>query len=207
MEKELLYKFREAGEKNDIEQMQLMAETLSRYQNYQLCVDAYIEESLKHLDMNEEIFTQIKGTLSCYLSTVIYFCLDLIDQKSPQISKVFNSPEQVIGKLIQSCYDDQLQEYIRFKLVPMKRTNTELYLTETYKIYQKTTELSETLSQHRPGSDSTFTKKLQRSIFRDFTDRKRNYIIMVNGLSIVISTNVFCLVDIYFLIETPVYLF
>ena len=61
VEKELLQKFREAGERDDIEQMQLMAETLSRYQNYQLCVDAYIEESLKQLDDSyEEIFNQIK---------------------------------------------------------------------------------------------------------------------------------------------------
>ena len=92
--------------------------------------------------------------------------------KSPQVSKVFNSPEQVIGKLIQNCYDDKLQEYIRFKLLPLKRTNTETYLIETFKVYQKTTELSETLSKYRPGSDSTFTKKLQKSIFNDFTERK-----------------------------------
>ena len=38
VEKELLMKFREAGERDDIEQMQTMAETLSRYQNYQKCV-------------------------------------------------------------------------------------------------------------------------------------------------------------------------
>ena len=98
---------------------------------------------------------------------------ELIEQKSPQITKVFNSPEQVIGKLIQSCYETQLQEYIRYRLVPMKRTNTELYLTETFKMFQKTSELSESLSKYRPGSDSTFTKKLQKSIFRDFTDRNK----------------------------------
>jgi len=155
VERELLLKFREAGERNDIEDMQLMAETLSRYQNYQMCVDAYIEESVEQLALDEDIFAKIK---------------ELIEQKSPQITKVFNSPEQVIGKLIQSCYETQLQEYIRYRLVPMKRTNTELYLTETYKMFQKTTELSESLSKYRPGSDSTFTKKLQKSIFRDFTD-------------------------------------
>ena len=61
VEKELLMKFREAGERDDIEQMQTMAETLSRYQNYQMCVDAYIEESVKQLALNTEIFDQIKG--------------------------------------------------------------------------------------------------------------------------------------------------
>ena len=64
VEKELLMKFREAGERDDIEQMQTMAETLSRYQNYQMCVDAYIEESVKQLALNTEIFDQIKGDLN-----------------------------------------------------------------------------------------------------------------------------------------------
>ena len=64
VEKELLMKFREAGERDDIEQMQTMAETLSRYQNYQMCVDAYIEESVKQLALNTEIFDQIKGYLN-----------------------------------------------------------------------------------------------------------------------------------------------
>ena len=35
--------------------------------------------------------------------------LDLIDHVTPQIAQVFNSPEQVTAKLIQSCYDTELQ--------------------------------------------------------------------------------------------------
>jgi len=157
VEKELLNKFRSAGENNDIEQMQLTAETLSRYQNYQLCVDAYVEEALRQIDVDESIFEQITS---------------LIDGKSSQISKVFNSPEQVLGKLIQSCYDNRLGEYIHNKLDPLKRKNLELYLSECQKLYEKTSTLSAALSKHRPGSDSTFTKKLQRSVFDDFISRK-----------------------------------
>ena len=40
-----------------------------------------------------------------------YF-LDLIGHVSPQISQVFNSPEQVTAKLIHSCYDEQIQVYL-----------------------------------------------------------------------------------------------
>jgi hypothetical protein len=137
VEKELLNKFRSAGENNDIEQMQLTAETLSRYQNYQLCVDAYVEEALRQIDVDETIFEQITS---------------LIDGKSSQISKVFNSPEQVLGKLIQSCYDNRLGEYIHHKLDPVKRKNLELYLSECQKLYEKTSTLSAALSKHRPGS-------------------------------------------------------
>ena len=78
IEKELIEKFRFAGEKDDIEQMQLMAETLSRYQNYQMCVDAYIQEAIKQLELNEHIFSQInelieqkRGILNLY-QNVIY---------------------------------------------------------------------------------------------------------------------------------------
>ena len=44
--------------------MQQMAETLSSYQHYQHCVDAFIEQSVKELveqGMNEDIFKQIEG--------------------------------------------------------------------------------------------------------------------------------------------------
>ena len=37
--------------------------------------------------------------------------LDLIGHVSPQISQVFNSPEQVTAKLIHSCYDEQIQVF------------------------------------------------------------------------------------------------
>jgi len=117
--------------------MQLTAETLSRYQNYQLCVDAYVEEALRQIDVDESIFEQITS---------------LIDGKSSQISKVFNSPEQVLGKLIQSCYDNRLGEFIHHKLDPLKRKNLELYLSECQKLYEKTSALSAALSKHRPGS-------------------------------------------------------
>ena len=39
----------------------------------------------------------------------------MLERVTPQISQVFNSPEQVTAKLIQSCYDEQLQQYIHFK--------------------------------------------------------------------------------------------
>ena len=41
--------------------------------------------------------------------------LEMLERVTPQISQVFNSPEQVTAKLIQSCYDEQLQQYIHFK--------------------------------------------------------------------------------------------
>ena len=37
--------------------------------------------------------------------------LDLIGHVSPQITQVFNSPEQVTAKLIHSCYDEQIQVF------------------------------------------------------------------------------------------------
>ena len=63
-EKELLTKFRNASQQNNVEEMQQMAETLSSYQHYQHCVDAFIEQSVKELveqGMNEDIFKQIEG--------------------------------------------------------------------------------------------------------------------------------------------------
>ena len=54
----------------------------------------------------------------------------------------------------------------------MKRTDVSLYLREAMRLFQQTTKLSEKLSKYRPGSDSTFTKKLQREIFKPFTSRK-----------------------------------
>ena len=39
--------------------------------------------------------------------------LDLIGHVSPQISQVFNSPEQVTAKLIHSCYDEQIQVFTK----------------------------------------------------------------------------------------------
>jgi len=156
-EKELLLKFRDASQENNVEQMQQMAETLSSYQHYTHCVDAFIEQAVHQLveqGMNDDIFSQVE---------------DLIGHVSPQISQVFNSPEQVTAKLIHSCYDEQIQEYIRFKLNPMKKTDISLYLREAMRLFQQTTKLSEKLSKYRPGSDSTFTKKLQREIFKPFT--------------------------------------
>ena len=62
---------------------------------------------------------------------------------------VFNSPDQVTAKLIQSCYDEQIQQYIYFKLNPMRKSDMGLYLREAMRLYQLTTKLSEALSKVR----------------------------------------------------------
>ena len=64
---------------------------------------------------------------------------------------MFNSPDQVTAKLIQSCYDEQLQQYIHFKLNPMKKSDIGLYLREAMRLYQLTTKLSENLSKESNG--------------------------------------------------------
>ena len=51
------------------------------------------------------------------------------------------------AKLIQSCYDEQLQQYIHFKLNPMRKSDMGLYLREAMRLYQLTTKLSEALSK------------------------------------------------------------
>ena len=84
----------------------------------------------------------------------------------------FETRNKVTAKLIQSCYDEQLQKYIHFKLNPMRKADIGLYLREAMRLYQLTSKLSETLSKYRPGGDATFTKKLQRAIFEPFTSRQ-----------------------------------
>ena len=52
-EKSLLLKFRQASQENNIQQMQTMADTLSSYQHYQHCVDAFIEQAVHQLTEQE----------------------------------------------------------------------------------------------------------------------------------------------------------
>ena len=74
-EKSLLMKFRQASQDNNIEQMQQMAETLSSYQHYQHCVDAFIEQAVHQLTekgLDDDLFHQIE---------------DLIEHVTPQITQ------------------------------------------------------------------------------------------------------------------------
>lgn len=156
IEEELLEEFKEAHRNNEVKKMHELASTLSLFKGYQHCIDAFIDESIKHAFYKKgDLFNDI---------------LELCAKVSKVIVEVFSSPEQVMGKLLSKIYQGQLKDYVDRKLKESRTTDPEKYLQNLYTLYSKTSEMSQKITQLKLGSDSNFVTKQTNIIFKPYLE-------------------------------------
>ncbi|MBN3298794.1 EXOC5 protein, partial [Amia calva] len=166
LERQLIQEFTAAQRRGEIGRMREVAAVLLHFKGYAHCVDVYIKQCQEGAYLQSDVFED----------TAV-----LCQRVNKQVAEVFCSPETVMAKLIQSIFENKLQNHVKDKLEESRKSDAEQYLKNLYDLYTRTTALSGKLTEFNLGSDKqTFLSKLIKNIFstylENYIDTEREYL-------------------------------
>eukprot|EP01137_Pigoraptor_chileana_P007384 Opistho-2@52905 len=166
IETAVMQMFVNAREMGDVKAMRECANTLYSFKGYSTCVDTYV--NLHRFFKGTDGGGGGTGPMGRRTTNTADMFSDIVDachKEYETIRAVFGNPAAVMAQFVQRVFEQSIQHHVELVMQEALATDKRAYLTQLNKLYEKTLELTSSLSALDLGQDPNLLSKLVDAVF------------------------------------------